>query len=73
MQKERKPMVKLTNSFHNTSCYVRESTLEFLEDEYYRSNGYFEDAKTRAMAKRIGNKLCGSSDCCCGDFLGRRK
>lgn len=53
--------ITLTNNFHNTSANVQ---LVQADNGLYRIS--------RATARRLRNKLCGSTDCTCGDTFGAR-
>lgn len=64
-------MYTYTNSFHNTSARSRYSP-EQLEDISVRILGHLLSSAEKAMQYRLWKKLCGMSDCTCGDNFGRR-
>lgn len=66
-------MMELTNSFHGTKMTVAMTEADILELERIIVTGNGEELRAaKATVRRIRNKLCGCSDCTCGDFLGRR-
>lgn len=48
--------ITFTNNFHNTKCTVN-----------YKPG---QTVLSRSQMRRIENKLCGISDCCCGTVRG---
>ena len=61
---------RLTNRFHETEARTRYND----EQIYYICNKSDQDRTSaeKALVRRLHDKLCGSTDCTCGDDVGRR-
>ena len=61
----------LTNSFHNTERRTRRTNDEINALEGRIATGT-ATAADRQFVRAARAALCGSPDCTCGDFIGRR-
>ena len=68
-------MTTLTNSFHGSEYRTRLSNdeIERRADVVNGCGGNVPTPAEKAWVRKVQNTLCGISDCCCGDILGRRE
>jgi len=65
-------MYEIINNFHGTTARTKYSPEAREKIEIMRAEGKALAAEIAAM-NRSRNKLCGVSDCCCGNGWGERK
>ena len=61
----------LKNTYHNTEYKTKKTQDELDAIEHAVIFGYATPSEVR-FVNRVNDRLCGMSDCSCGDFWGRR-